>query len=179
MTSKTITIAWNDVFYDARANTWKTGAVAPREDGLHGEGQMDDDGVDVNLAKRSYIDALHKLLESVKRFSTGSNLPATMSGVTGSATITLSVSSRNNSTDNELSALGHAFVVAHICADWYKMLSSNLEKDWLDKMQEAEARLKSALYKKIPPTLVETNSGGNSGGNSGNSGNNDSSNDNP
>lgn len=154
MNTRTIKIKWEDVFYDARANTWKTGNLTPAEGGQHAEGQMDDSGVDENLAKRSFIDACYKLLESVKRFTTASSLPSSISNITSTAyTISLSVSDRNNCTDGEISAISHAFITAHVCADWYKMTNNSLEKDWVAKMQEAEMRLLNAIYKKTAPTL--------------------------
>ena len=157
---KTITITWSDVFYDARANTWKTGAVMPEEDGSNAERQMDDAGVDSTLAKRSTLEAIQKLIESVKRFMTGESGtttgPTTISGIVSNSTWTIvcAVSDRNNATASELSGLAHAIVVAHVCADWFKMINSNLEKTWYDKMEEAELRLRTALYKKLPPTLA-------------------------
>ena len=157
MTNKTITIKWSELRYDAAANTWKVGSIAPREDGLHAETQMDDEGTDINLAKRSAITGTQQLAEALKRYVTNTTGAYTLTGVTNSTlwTLTLEVSTRNPSSETQLSALGHAYVLARICADWYKnMGDTTREKEWLDQQVDAETRLKSAIYKKVAPVLT-------------------------
>lgn len=163
MVTKVITIKWVDLAYDAKANTWKTGNIGYREDGQHAETQMDDDGVDIDLAKRSAVDGTQKLAEALQYFVTDTTGATTLRQITDTTTwtISLQVSGRNPSTATQLSALGHAYVLAHICADWYRNMNDNVrENDWVARQNDAEMRLRAAIYKKNAPTLPAEGTGG-------------------
>jgi hypothetical protein len=98
-----------------------------------------------------------QLAEALKRYVTNTTGAYTLTNVTDSTqwTLTLEVSTRNPSSETQLSALGHAYVLARICADWYKnMGDTTREKEWLDQQVDAETRLKSAIYKKVAPVLT-------------------------
>lgn len=158
----TITINWADILYDARANSWKTGRIAPREDGLHGETQMSSDKMDTNIAKRFFTSGMGFLLEVVKDFLTPGTTPVIPSdprGASGAGTIpdnsqwTIDVTpnSRNNADGAQASALAHAFVLAYMMSSWYRLVEPRREKGWADRMENARVQLLGALrYKKEP-----------------------------
>lgn len=158
----TISVGFKDIYYDARANSWKRGRINPREDGLHGEMQMSDDTMDKNVCKRLFIEGLGKLLEVVKEFrptATGGGvvtIPTTVgSGVGDNYTLSFNVTPnpRNNITASEASALSHAYVLAHIMKGWSRLVDEGSENEWQARMDEAKLRLLSGLRYQTAPTL--------------------------
>lgn len=164
MQSRTITLNWPHIAYDVKAATWKEGNQQQREDGLHAERQMGDEGVDFDIAKRSGLEGMYLLVESVKNFlapvggSVTSDLPADFDGMTddGEWTIALLVNNRCSAIDNQLSSIGHSFVVSYIMMDWYRVIDPAKEKEWSARMAAAETRLGAALYHKAAPVLTTT-----------------------
>ena len=163
----TIRVRWRELWYDARANSWKTGRLAPREDGLHGETQMSNDNLDANIAKGLAIGGVALLLEKVKRFApvsatfgTGEDpegaLPTTAAGITtGTAhvwKITVTPNPRNTASDAQISALAHNFVLAHILMGWYRLVGDD-EAEWLRQKSDAALRLQAALMYQAEPEM--------------------------
>lgn len=163
----TIRVRWRELWYDARANSWKTGRLAPREDGLHGETQMSNDNLDANIAKGLAIGGVALLLEKVKRFApvsatfgTGEDpegtLPTTAAGITtGTAhvwKITVTPNPRNTASDAQISALAHNFVLAHILMGWYRIVGGN-EEEWQQQMDDAAVKLQAALMYQAEPEM--------------------------
>lgn len=162
MAAITISISFKDIYYDARANSWKRGRINPREDGLHGEMQMSDDTMDKDVCKRLFIEGLGKLMEVVKEFHPTTVdggavvIPTTVgSGVGDNYTFSFKVTPtpRNNMTGSEGSALSHAYVLAHIMKGWSRLVDDVSENDWQARMDDAKLGLLSGLRYQTAPTL--------------------------
>lgn len=68
MPTPIITIDYVTLWDDARANTWKTGRIAPREDGLHTEEQMSDAAMDKRIACRFFLEGTYHVMNITKDF---------------------------------------------------------------------------------------------------------------
>lgn len=148
-----IQVKFADIYYDARANSWKRGRINPREDGLHSEMQMSDDSLDKSVAKRLTLEGAAKLREVLKEFSPSGDVPTTL---TDNHTISISVTPkpRNNMTANEASALAHNFVLAYVMTGWSRITDTMSEDGWQARMAEAERRLLSGLRYQTAPNLT-------------------------
>lgn len=167
------TIKWQDLWLDARANSWKRGRIQPREDGLHTEMQMvegngTNDSVDMAVAKRYAIEGVARLTEVLKEFepsvsfstnggsSYSSSIPTSRSGITAGSRadmwrFTLTPNPRNNMTEAEASGLAHAFVLAHIMMGWSRLVDNGLEDDWKARQDAAGLNLLSGLRYQTSP----------------------------
>lgn len=153
----TIGIEVDDVMYDVRANTWKTGRLAPREDGLHGETQISSDEMDNNVVYRLFAEALSFLFKDLQEFNAWSNvMPSDIKGggdfgPGDNFQITVTPNSRNNTVVSQAQALSHEYVIDYILAGWYQMVDPDREGEWRTRLADTRLRLLSALRYKTEP----------------------------
>lgn len=156
MTILELDIILKDLLYDAKSNSWKTGRIAPREDGLHGEMQMSDDGMDTKVAARLMLEGFAQLQDLLKDFRTTDTSQDNTFNTPQDIIDALefddywgirlqNVPDRNNATADEINVMGHDYVLAYMMAGWYKLVDPARQASWEAKRQDAALRLVSAL----------------------------------
>lgn len=162
MATYDVNIDYKQLLYDARANSWKAGRIAPREDGLHGETQMSQGDMDTKIAARLMVDASNLLLEVLQDFrfqeDEDSYVPGTLAEMLegfGDATfygeVLLKANSRSNADSRELDALVHEFLLGYVMAGWYKLVNPQKINSWRARQEDAKTRLLAALRNKREP----------------------------
>ena len=161
MQNYSIAIDYKQLRYDARANSWKTGGVAPREDGLHGEVQMSDGAMDTKILARLLVDATGLLCGALHDFygsGDDDRLPQLIDDVVAGFEdadfvrhLYVRTSGRNNAVVEELNALAHEFMLGYVMAGWYKLVDPRRMASWEARREDAKTRLLGALRHKTEP----------------------------